>query len=248
VRRCPARRGCFHLAAIASVERSNRDWLGAQRVNLSATIAVFEMARDAAGGPLPVVWASSAAVCGRQCVMPIAEMAVTAPLSPNGADKLAGEIHARIAAELFGLGAKALRLFNVCGPRQDAASPCSGVIALFAARAAAGDTLEIFGDGGQTRDFVYVAEAFVAAMEDRLAPRKPQFETFNVCSGVGVSILELAETIGLIVTLTPELRFRSARKGDIRESVGDTERIRARLGVVADTLLEEGLAATIRSF
>lgn len=243
--------GCFHLAAIASVERSNRNWLGAHRVNLGATVAVLEAVRDAAGGPIPVVWASSAAVYGRQEVMPIAETANTAPLSPYGADKLAGESHARIAAELFGLRATALRLFNVYGPRQDAASPYSGVIALFAARAASGTPLEIFGDGRQLRDFVYVADvanAFIAAMEDRLANERPQFEAFNVCRGVGVSILELAETISLIVGRSPELRFRPARKGDIRESVGDPGRIRARLGVVADTPLEEGLAATIRSF
>ena len=247
--------GCFHLAAIASVERSNRDWLAAHRVNQSATVAVFEAARDVAAAegraPPPVVWASSAAIYGRQERMPIPEEAQPAPLSPYGVDKLCCEAHGRVAASLFGVSNTALRLFNVYGPRQDAASPYSGVIAAFSRRLGAGEPIEIHGDGGQLRDFVYVAdvvEAFRAAMAQRLAAPEPGFDRINICRGAAVSLLDLADAAARACGRDAERRFGPPRAGDIRESVGDPQRMRAVLGVTARTELLHGLTTTIRSF
>ena len=141
--------GCFHLAAIASVERAVREWLATHRVNLSATIGVFDAAR--AVGPVPVVYASSAAVYGDQETLPIAEDAPKRPLSAYGADKLGCEQQALVAGHVHQVPTMGLRFFNVFGPRQDPKSPYSGVISIFCDRLSAGQPVQVFGDGGRSR-------------------------------------------------------------------------------------------------
>ena len=128
--------GCFHLAAIASVERGTRDWLGTHRVNLSGAVAVLEAAARLGG--VPVVYASSAAVYGDCEALPLAEDAPTRPLSAYGADKLGCEQHARVAGVVHGVPTLGLRFFNVFGPRQDPGSPYSGVISIFCERLSRG--------------------------------------------------------------------------------------------------------------
>jgi len=147
---------CFHLAAIASVERGMTEWLTTHRANLSGTIAVFDAAR--AAGRIPVVYASSAAVYGEQERLPIAEDAPTLPLSAYGADKLGCELHARVAGHVHGVPTMGLRFFNVFGARQDPGSPYSGVISIFCDRMSRGEGVTIHGDGGQTRDFIHVSD------------------------------------------------------------------------------------------
>ena len=162
--------GCFHLAAVASVQRGNEDWLGTHRVNLTGTIAVFDAARTCnRKGPVPVVYASSAAVYGDNPNMPLDESAATAPLSAYGADKLGCELHGRVAWQVHKVPSTGFRFFNVYGPRQDPKSPYSGVIAIFADKVAENRQITVNGDGGQVRDFVYVADVvrhLVAAMDD----------------------------------------------------------------------------------
>ena len=112
--------GCFHLAAIASVARSNEDWLGSHRANQTATISILNEARAKdARPPVPVVYASSAAVYGEPEVEPLGEEAATRPLTAYGADKLGSELHARVAWIVHGVPTTGLRFFNVYGPRQD---------------------------------------------------------------------------------------------------------------------------------
>ena len=163
--------GCFHLAAVASVQRGNEDWLGTHRVNLTGTIAVFDAARTCnRKGPVPVVYASSAAVYGDNPDMPLSESAATAPLSAYGADKLGCELHGRVAWQVHKVPSTGFRFFNVYGPRQDPKSPYSGVIAIFADKVAENREITVNGDGGQVRDFVYVADVvrhLVAAMDDK---------------------------------------------------------------------------------
>jgi len=131
--------GCFHLAAIASVERGNLDWLGTHRTNLTGAIAVFDAAgRTSRSGPVPVVYASSAAVYGDNPATPLGEEAATRPLSAYGADKLGCELHAFVAGKVHGVPTCGLRFFNVYGPRQDPRSPYSGVISIFCERLRAG--------------------------------------------------------------------------------------------------------------
>ncbi len=170
--------GCFHLAAIASVEKGVTDWLGTHRANLTGTITVFDAIRRH-GSEIPVVYASSAAVYGDAATIPIAETEPRTPLSAYGADKYGCELHARVASHVHGIPTIGLRFFNVYGPRQDPKSPYSGVISIFCERIAAGLPIKIYGDGQQTRDFIYVADVVQAlARRHGAAPgRSPRCST-----------------------------------------------------------------------
>jgi len=236
--------GCFHLAASASVQRSIEDWLGSHRANLTGTVVVFDAARRARGGPVPVVYASSAAVYGDGGDRPLSEGAPLRPLTAYGADKLGCELHGRVAWLVHRIPTVGLRFFNVFGPRQDPRSPYSGVISIFADRLLSGKALTVYGDGGQTRDFVYVADVvdhLLAAMADPV--REPR--VVNVCTGRATTILALAEITGRIVGIRPEIDGRPPRTGDIRTSLGDPSLAKVRLAVSAGTGLAEGLRRTI---
>jgi UDP-glucose 4-epimerase len=239
--------GCFHLAAIASVDRSMREWVGTHRTNLTGTITVFDAARRSGqNGSVPVVYASSAAVYGDCADLPIREEAAARPCSPYGADKLGCELHARVASDAFGVPTVGLRLFNVFGPRQDPRSPYSGVISVFCERLRAGRPIDIYGDGSQTRDFIFVADvvaAFLAAMDrPRLSPA-----VYNACSGTATSIRDLARIIGDLCGCQPEIRFRPPRAGDIAHSRGDRSLACKRLDLPDPQDLRDGLAATLAS-
>ena len=236
--------GCFHLAAIASVERSACDWLGAHRTNLSGTITVFDAARRVRGRPIPVVYASSAAVYGDCNSLPLRETVEERPRSAYGADKLGCELHARVACEVHGVPTTGLRFFNVYGPRQHPLSPYSGVISRFCDRLRRGVPIEVFGDGRQTRDFVFVKDvvtALLAAM--RKDARRPA--VYNICSGTQVSVLGLARLIGALCGREPEIRFRPARPGEIAHSWGDCSLARRVLALPDPMDLRTGLDATL---
>lgn len=235
--------GCFHLAAIASVERGVRDWIGTHRTNLSGTIATFDAARreaEARGAPVPVVYASSAAVYGDPRILPVQESDPPQPLSAYGADKLGSEIHARAGGVVHGLPTAGLRFFNVFGPRQDPRSPYSGVVSIFCGRLARGEPIDIHGDGGQTRDFVHVADV-VAALLAAFRHASPRAPVFNVCTGTGTSVRDLAVLLGRIWGVAPVLRHGPPRMGEIRHSVGSRAACVAELGLRVATPLEDGL-------
>ncbi len=238
--------GVFHLAAIASVQRSNEDWLGTHRTNLGGTIAVLEAARGA--GRIPVVYASSAAIYGDQGAGAVAETATPRPATAYGADKYGSELHARIGFTVHGVPTLGCRFFNVYGPRQDPKSPYSGVISIFAARFANGQGVTIHGDGGQTRDFVYVADVVAHLMAGmKLLHRAPQAAVFNVCTGRATSVLALARTLAEINGRPAALSFTEGRAGDIRQSLGNPAAATAALGVKALAPLEQGLRLTCES-
>jgi UDP-glucose 4-epimerase len=231
--------GCFHLAAIASVERGVTDWLGTHRANLTGTITVFDAVRRA-GTKLPVVYASSAAVYGDCETIPITEDAACRPLSAYGADKYACELHARVASHVHGIPTAGLRFFNVYGPRQDPKSPYSGVISIFSERISRGMPISIFGDGEQTRDFIYIADV-VAALLASMALRPADSLAFNVCTGVATSVADLAWVIAEIAGTGLDVDRQPPRGGDIRHSLGDPGRARAALGLQSPTDLRSGL-------
>jgi UDP-glucose 4-epimerase len=233
---------CFHLAAIASVERGVREWLLTHRVNLSGTIAVFDAAR--AANKIPVVYASSAAVYGEQETLPIAEDAPKTPLSAYGADKLGCEQHAKVAGHVHGVPSMGLRFFNVFGARQDPKSPYSGVISIFCDRLSARQPVKIFGDGSQTRDFIHVADV-VAGLLAAMQVASPQAPVLNLCTGQATSVLELARLIATLSNAPHAPEHLPPRSGEIRHSLGDPARARAMLGLGAPTPLREGLAATL---
>jgi UDP-glucose 4-epimerase len=238
--------GCFHLAAIASVEHSKRDWLGTHRTNVTGAVTVFDAARQSGKRrTVPVVYASSAAVYGDCSQLPIREDAEKRPGSAYAADKYGCELHANVASALHGVPVTGLRFFNVYGPRQDPKSPYSGVISVFCDRMRRGQPIEVFGDGGQTRDFIFVEDvmtALVAAMRRRRAGSA----VFNVCSGRETSVLQLASAIGKLCGREPEIRRRPRREGEIIHSCGDGSAARSQLGVPVATALPIGLQATLR--
>lgn len=237
--------GCFHLAAVASVDRSREDWSGTNHTNLAGTIAVFDAARRAAGGsPVPVVYASSAAVYGDNQNVPLDEDAKVGPLSAYGADKLGCELHARVADGVHGVRTTGFRFFNVFGPRQDPKSPYSGVISIFAARIARGEPITINGDGEQVRDFVYVRDLvrYLTAAMDRPQAGAP---VYNVCTGNPTTVNRLAEVLAALAGRPLDRRYGPARAGDIRVSVGDPTRLVAAFGITCGTTLEDGLRETL---
>jgi UDP-glucose 4-epimerase len=244
--------GCFHLAAIASVQKAVEAWAGTHRVNLEGMIHVFDGARGRDGAAVrPVVYASSAAVFGDNPNMPLTEDSATRPISAYGADKLGCEQHGLVAAHVHGVPNTGLRLFNVYGPRQDPRSPYSGVISIFADRIGRGEGVTIFGDGGQTRDFVYVGDVvrcLRAAMASHEADGKAaRAEVYNVCTGRKTTVTGLAETLGGLCGGPPSISYGAPRSGDIRESLGDGSKAAAALDFHAETKLSDGLAETLRS-
>ncbi len=231
--------GCFHLAAIASVQRSEEDLLGTHRTNLGGTLTLLNAIAATKAG-IPFVYASSAAVYGDCSVLPIGEDAPKRPQSAYGADKYAGELHAAVATHTRGIPTAGLRFFNVYGPRQRPDSPYSGVVSIFADRIARGQTLTIFGDGGQTRDLVQVADV-VAALLQAMARRLPGAPVFNVCTGHAISVHQLAATIAKLYRTVPDIVRGPPRAGEIRHSVGDPRRVQAALGLGPAIPLATGL-------
>ena len=237
--------GCFHLAAVASVERSTHDWFGAHRTNLSGTIAVFDAARRIGRDrPLPVVYASSAAVYGDCKQLPIKETEPARPRSAYGADKYGCELHARIASDVFGVPTIGLRFFNVYGPRQNPASPYSGVISIFCNRLRRGLPIDVFGSGSQTRDFVFVSDV-VNALLTSMDQIYESSAVFNVCTGKPTSVLELAGLIAELCERRPEIRLQPPRAGEIVHSLGDCQLIGRRLGLSNFVGLRSGLIHTL---
>ena len=235
--------GCFHLAAIASVEKGVTDWLGTHRTNLSGTVTVLDAIRRQ-GSRIPFIYASSAAVYGDSSTIPIAEAQPCRPLSAYGADKYGCELHARVASHVHAIPTIGLRFFNVYGPRQDPKSPYSGVISIFCERIAAGLPVNIFGDGRQTRDFVYVADV-VRALLAAMALRPDYSPVFNVCTGVPTSVEDLASLIAELADRPIDVRILPRRSGEIKDSLGLPDLADSVLGTPGRVKLRFGLSQVL---
>lgn len=184
--------GCFHLAAVASVERGNLDWVGSHRTNVTGAVTVFDAARRCNERPTPVVYASSAAVYGDIPDIPLSENNTVRPVSAYGADKYGCELHGYIANLIHGVPNRGLRFFNVYGPRQDPKSPYSGVITIFYNRIKDGMEITINGDGYHTRDYIYVGD-IVKALQAAMTHCAEQggSDVFNVCTGIENTVLDV---------------------------------------------------------
>ena len=237
--------GCFHLAAIASVEKGVQDWLGTHNANLTGTINLLNAVRALPNArDIPVVYASSAAVYGDCPTLPITEDVPKTPLSAYGADKYGCELHARVATHVFGIPTVGLRFFNVYGPRQDPKSPYSGVISIFCDRLRRNESVKIFGDGLQSRDFVFVTDV-VAALMASMALRPSEARVFNVCTGRATTVLDLAHVIAELNGHSPEIEHCPGRAGEIRHSIGSSANARAALPLSEPIFLRDGLAQVL---
>ncbi len=231
-----------HLAAQVSVVASIARPVFDMHVNYGGTLEVLEFARSRHTKP-KVVFASSAAVYGDVSEMPVAEETPTRPLSPYGVHKLSSEHALHAYAQTHGVPSAALRFFNVYGPRQDPSSPYSGVISIFADRAKSGRPITIYGDGSQTRDFVYVGDV-VRAIRAAATASEP-FIVANVGTGSEITITELARAVVEQCGNRSTIDHAPARAGEILKSRAKVDRLRD-LGVVAETRLVDGLAKTLQ--
>ncbi|MGB7540703.1 MAG: NAD-dependent epimerase/dehydratase family protein [Burkholderiales bacterium] len=233
----------IHLAAVASVQASMEDPFGTHQTNFDGTLNLLVHARG--HGVRRFLYASSAAIYGDTTALPVAEDELPRPLSPYAADKLAGEHYLRYFVSKRGLNATAFRFFNIFGPRQDPGSPYSGVISIFADRAKTGRGVTIFGDGRQTRDFVFVgdlADILVGALDrDGLAG-----EVMNVGTGHECSLLDLLAALESLSGRRIEREHAPPRIGDIVRSCADVSRLRARFGSVPQTSVRDGLRELLR--
>ncbi|QSZ67896.1 SDR family oxidoreductase [Methanofollis aquaemaris] len=233
--------GVFHQAAIASVPKSVDDPLATHTVNETGTLDVLLAARGA--GVKKVVFASSSAVYGEEPTLPKHEGMLPAPVSPYAISKLTGEHYEAVFSKLFGLKTVALRYFNVFGPRQDPSSQYSGVISIFTDRVKAGEPITIHGDGGQTRDFVYVADVVRANL---LAMERDVTGVFNIARGRQTDLNTLARGVMEAAGREVPVEYGPVRQGDVRHSLADISRAREVLGWAPEWSLVDGLVETIR--
>jgi UDP-glucose 4-epimerase len=228
----------YHLGAIPSVQGSITDPESSLSVGITGTLNVLMTARES--GVRRVVLASSSSVYGNNLASPKTESLLPDPLSPYALSKLTGEHLCRIYSHVYGLDTVALRFFNVYGPRQNPFSEYSAVIPRFVHQAITGETPVIYGDGEQTRDFVYIDDVVDAIM---LAGRVEGIsgKVFNIGSQIATSINDLvkviSETLGRPLTPT----YVDARPGDIKHSIADISAAKLELGYSALTTLQEGI-------
>ncbi len=237
--------GCdaiFHLAAEVSVPRTVENPVASALINEMGTLNVLEAARKKR---VPrVVFSSSCAVYGDGVDAPKREEMAPEPLSPYAVQKLTGEHYARLYHDLYGVGAVALRYFNVYGPRQDPSSPYSGVISIFMTRAVSRETPVIYGDGGQYRDFVFVKDVVAANL---LAAETPGAagRVFNVGTGSFVTVNDLWRNLCQLTGIAVSPEYRPPRPGDIRKSVAAFDRFKKMLGFEPSFDFAKGLALTL---
>jgi UDP-glucose 4-epimerase len=230
----------IHLAAFTSVPESFARFADCYRTNVFGTQQIVRAC--VRHGVRKLVFASSSAVYSDLPAAPKSEAECPGPSSPYGISKLEGEHLLAASAEIDGLPSAALRFFNVYGPRQPANSAYAAAVPIFIERALRGQALTIYGDGRQTRDFVFVADVADAVLRAALSPATG---VFNVGTGVEQEILGLADTVaGLAAHRLPH-RFAPSRPGDVRASSADPARARQLLGWGAGRPLAEGLEATL---
>ena len=216
---CAGATHVFHLAALVSVPESIAHPSRCQEINIEGTRRVLAAAAHA--GAQRVVLASSCAVYGDEPTMPKTETSAMAPTSPYADSKLAAE---KLCAQAM-ISTVALRFFNVYGPRQDPRGPYAAAVPKFLEAAQSGAPLTVFGEGHQTRDFVYVEDVTAAMEHAALSPGMAG--VYNVASGRSVSVLQLAELTLALTGLRSEIRHAPARAGDILHSSASIEKIRA---------------------
>jgi UDP-glucose 4-epimerase len=238
-------RGCevvFHQAAEVSVPGSIADPRETYAVNVDGTMNVLLAARDA--GCCRVVVASSSAVYGPSHQLPKHEEMLPQPISPYAATKLADEHLCTVFHETYGLETVALRYFNVYGPRQDPTSPYAAAIPKFLQALSIGERPVVYGDGEQTRDFVFVEDVVTANVRAATAPAAAGLGC-NVATGHSVTLNAILAMLASVMDVEVAPIYRPARAGDVRHSAADVSRARERLGFTADIGLEEGLTRTI---
>lgn len=235
----------FHLAALPSVPLSVDDPLRSHQHCTTATVSLLDASRRA--GVRRLILASSCGVYGERPELPKSEDQLPQTLSPYTAAKLASEQYCQSFAACYDLETVALRYFNVYGPRQDPGSPYSAVIPLFIDAFRRGEQPTVFGDGLQSRDFVFVEDVVQANLKAAFADGVSG-EVFNVGTGEATTLLDLIDQISELLGVDGNPNFADARTGDVRQSWADLTRSRERLGYAPQFSLPAGLRRTVNSF
>ena len=232
----------FHEAAFVSVPESMEKPQECFDINITGTSYLFEAARKAGVGR--AVIASSAAVYGDTDALPLVEDSVLQPLSPYALSKCVDEMFAALYTQSFGLDVTALRYFNVYGPRQKPDSMYAAAVPLFIQSLRDGRVVTIFGDGGQTRDLIYVGDIVRANL---IASEHPSAagQVFNVCTGKETRILDLLDVLYKLFPNSSEPVHASQRAGDIYQSLGSSVKAEKVIGFVARKSLADGLKETV---
>lgn len=237
--------GVFHEAALVSVFDSVKRPGDCHDINATGTLNVLQAAR--AAGVKRVVLASTAAAYGNDPTLPKREDLKPQPESPYAVAKVVGEHYQRIFSSLYGLETVTLRYFNVFGPRQDPRSPYSGVISKFTDDLKAKRAPTIFGDGLQSRDFVFVKDVVQANMLAMFGVERGAGQIYNVASGATATLLDLLATLGRLVGRSIQPVHKEARAGDIRHSSASIARAQGELGYAPKFSLEAGLRELLKS-
>ncbi len=236
--------GCFHLAAKPTVSIDIEDWFRFHKTNLEGSLNVFKAAIEA--GNIPVVYASSCGVYGNSKQLPLTEDQVIQPLSSYGCDKLSTELNAGFLAHDYQLPSIGLRFFNVYGPYQRPSSPYSGVITLFITQLLEAKPLIIFGDGQQTRDFIFVDDV-VDNLMVAMTLKKPGAHVVNICTESSITINTLADRISSIMDIKCIKNHKPARSADVMDSCGSQKKMKS-FGFKVSHDLNQGLMETINYF
>jgi nucleoside-diphosphate-sugar epimerase len=242
---CRGANWVIHLAAQVSVPRSVKDPIATNRINVEGTLNVLTAARDAKASR--VVLASSCAVYGDSLELPKTESMMPVPISPYGVSKLSAELYAQVFARTGGLETVSLRYFNVFGPRQDPGSPYSGVLSVFCAALRDGAPVTVYGDGEQSRDFVYVDNVVQANLRACEAPNASGL-VLNIGTGERHTLNQTLKLLENISGRPALAQYAPARAGDIRDSQADIALARQKLGYEPTVGFEEGLRRTWKWF
>jgi nucleoside-diphosphate-sugar epimerase len=231
----------IHLAARTSVPRSVKDPIETNHINIDGTLNVLVAARDAKVKRL--VYAASSSAYGETPTQPKRESMCSDPISPYGVSKYVGELYAKVFGRCYGLETVCLRYFNVFGPRQDPASPYSGVLSKFCTVLLKGEQPVIFGDGEQSRDFNYIENVVQANL---LACEAPgcSGRMFNVGTGGRYTLNETLRLLEKISGKKTNPKYDPPRSGDILHSQADISEARKMLGYDPKVNFEEGLRRT----
>jgi UDP-glucose 4-epimerase len=231
----------FHVAALPSVPRSLKDPIGCHENNVNATMNVLEAAR--ANGVRRVVFSGSSSAYGDTEILPKHEGMEPLPRSPYAAAKLAGELYTLAYARAGLIEGVALRYFNVFGPRQDPFGPYAAVVPALFRAAVSGDSMGVFGDGLQTRDFTYIDNVLRANVLAATGPvDRVNGHVVNVGAGERTTLLDLVRLVGEVTGRPVHITHQPPRAGDIRDSLASLERARQVLGYEPPVTLRDGIA------
>ncbi|HSR51417.1 MAG TPA: SDR family oxidoreductase [Acidobacteriota bacterium] len=234
----------YHQAAMTSVAESVDHPIRCHHVNVTGTLNVLQASRKC--GAAKVVMASTTAVYGDDPELPKRESMRPSPISPYAAGKLAGEAYGEVYARLYGLPTVALRYFNVYGPRQDPQSQYAAVIPNFITRMTGGKPPVIYGDGEQSRDFIFVEDVVRANLA--AARSEASGVVLNIASGASFSLKQIVELLNEILESKLDPVFETVRRGDIKHSSADVSKARSAIGFEAQVSFKDGLSRAVEYY